>query len=231
MLNDLLSPGSSNLAVREVGGGKGQVVVDGLMEEVGAAVAATVQLALVHGASLPLMQGLDLACLLALALVWSMHGMRHTKPQPPQHYGTLTSSIQRQIHHVQACTMQEAGPQSPPISPHLLPDPAAAAPAQQQHRDAGPDAATPQLHLEPCPLALWVQVVSSAEQALALIERGDASRKVGSTAYNDDSSRSHTITRLCIESQQVCVDRSAGCRHCRSRMPRSLPGCCPALTT
>lgn len=62
MLNDLLSPGSSNLAVREVGGGKGQVVVDGLMEEVGDA-AATVQLALVHGASLVLLQGRTLlAC-------------------------------------------------------------------------------------------------------------------------------------------------------------------------
>ncbi len=46
-------------------------------------------------------------------------------------------------------------------------------------------------------------MVTSAAQALELVERGDASRKVGCTAYNDDSSRSHTITRLTIESQQV----------------------------
>ncbi|GFR46117.1 hypothetical protein Agub_g7606, partial [Astrephomene gubernaculifera] len=47
---------------------------------------------------------------------------------------------------------------------------------------------------------LTEQPVASAEQALELIHRGDHNRKVSATAFNEDSSRSHTITRIIVES-------------------------------
>lgn len=49
------------------------------------------------------------------------------------------------------------------------------------------------------------EVVVSSDHALALIAAGDAHRKVSATAYNEDSSRSHTICRLSVESS----DRSS----------------------
>ncbi|KAG2424298.1 hypothetical protein HXX76_014676 [Chlamydomonas incerta] len=42
--------------------------------------------------------------------------------------------------------------------------------------------------------------VASAQEALGLIARGDHNRKVSATAFNEDSSRSHTITRITVES-------------------------------
>ncbi|GIL60877.1 hypothetical protein Vafri_15714 [Volvox africanus] len=47
---------------------------------------------------------------------------------------------------------------------------------------------------------LLEQVVITADQALELIARGDHNRKVSATAFNEDSSRSHTITRIIVES-------------------------------
>ncbi|GIL69307.1 hypothetical protein Vretimale_13434 [Volvox reticuliferus] len=47
---------------------------------------------------------------------------------------------------------------------------------------------------------LLEQVVTTADQALELIARGDHNRKVSATAFNEDSSRSHTITRVIVES-------------------------------
>ena len=48
---------------------------------------------------------------------------------------------------------------------------------------------------------MWntLQVVS-AEHALSLVATGDAQRKVSMTTYNDESSRSHTLCRVSIES-------------------------------
>jgi len=51
------------------------------------------------------------------------------------------------------------------------------------------------IHVE----GLKEEVVLSAEHALSLIAAGEANRKVGSTAFNEDSSRSHIICRFCIE--------------------------------
>ncbi|KAF6263298.1 P-loop containing nucleoside triphosphate hydrolase protein [Scenedesmus sp. NREL 46B-D3] len=42
--------------------------------------------------------------------------------------------------------------------------------------------------------------VASADAALALIQQGLDNRKVGTTAYNDQSSRSHTLCRFLVES-------------------------------
>ncbi|KAK9816490.1 hypothetical protein WJX72_000928 [[Myrmecia] bisecta] len=44
------------------------------------------------------------------------------------------------------------------------------------------------------------ETLVSAEHALSVIAAGDANRKVGATAYNEGSSRSHTILRLSVES-------------------------------
>lgn len=44
-----------------------------------------------------------------------------------------------------------------------------------------------------------VQVLS-ANHALSLVAAGDAQRKVSATSFNDDSSRSHTLCRITIES-------------------------------
>lgn len=43
------------------------------------------------------------------------------------------------------------------------------------------------------------EVVLSAEHALSLIRAGEANRKVGCTAFNEDSSRSHIVCRFSIE--------------------------------
>ena len=42
--------------------------------------------------------------------------------------------------------------------------------------------------------------VLSANHALSLVATGDAQRKVSATSFNDDSSRSHTLCRIMIES-------------------------------
>ncbi|PNH05289.1 Kinesin-related protein 11 [Tetrabaena socialis] len=54
------------------------------------------------------------------------------------------------------------------------------------------------------------QPVARASQALELIARGDENRKVSATAFNEDSSRSHTITRIVVESVPSPSSRSAG---------------------
>eukprot|EP00798_Chlamydomonas_sp_ICE-L_P030099 gene30099-35065_t len=46
------------------------------------------------------------------------------------------------------------------------------------------------------------EVVATAEQALTWILSGEANRQTSCTAYNEDSSRSHTICRLLIEVQE-----------------------------
>jgi len=51
------------------------------------------------------------------------------------------------------------------------------------------------IHVE----GLKEEVVLSAEHALSLIGAGEANRKVGSTAFNEDSSRSHIVCRFSIE--------------------------------
>ncbi|GMH42753.1 hypothetical protein BSKO_10672 [Bryopsis sp. KO-2023] len=50
------------------------------------------------------------------------------------------------------------------------------------------------------------EVVLSAEHALSLIAAGEANRKVSCTAFNEDSSRSHTICRLSIEISDRTTD-------------------------
>mmetsp|Transcript_8232 Transcript_8232/g.20399 ORF Transcript_8232/g.20399 Transcript_8232/m.20399 type:complete len:1198 (+) Transcript_8232:124-3717(+) len=59
--------------------------------------------------------------------------------------------------------------------------------------------------------------VGSAEDALELIAQGDAYRKVSSTAYNEDSSRSHTICRLHVDSMEV---PAAGASPPQALLPR-----------
>ncbi|EFJ45753.1 CENPE type kinesin-like protein, partial [Volvox carteri f. nagariensis] len=57
---------------------------------------------------------------------------------------------------------------------------------------------------------LLEQVVTTAEQALDLIARGDHNRKVSATAFNEDSSRSHTITRIIVESTPLATGGGVG---------------------
>ena len=45
------------------------------------------------------------------------------------------------------------------------------------------------------------EVVVSAEQVMAILSMGEASRKYGATSFNETSSRSHTIFRMVIESR------------------------------
>ena len=52
-------------------------------------------------------------------------------------------------------------------------------------------------------------VVSSEEQILKLMERGQEHRHVGQTNMNEQSSRSHTIFRITIESKVEMVDENA----------------------
>jgi len=46
--------------------------------------------------------------------------------------------------------------------------------------------------------------VLSANHALSLVAAGDAQRKVSATSFNDDSSRSHTLCRITVESCGKC---------------------------
>ncbi|KAK9821387.1 hypothetical protein WJX74_007412 [Apatococcus lobatus] len=46
------------------------------------------------------------------------------------------------------------------------------------------------------------ETLVSKEHALSIIAAGDANRKVGATAYNEGSSRSHTLIRLSVESSE-----------------------------
>ncbi|KAG2496425.1 hypothetical protein HYH03_005649 [Edaphochlamys debaryana] len=57
---------------------------------------------------------------------------------------------------------------------------------------------------------LLEQPVASAEQAMELIARGDHNRKVSATAFNEDSSRSHTITRIIVESAAQAAPAAEG---------------------
>eukprot|EP01132_Coremiostelium_polycephalum_P004880 gene4880-6086_t len=51
------------------------------------------------------------------------------------------------------------------------------------------------------------EIVVSQEHVMTLISMGEAHRHVGTTNYNDQSSRSHTIFRLTIESKQNGIDQ------------------------
>eukprot|EP00775_Hariotina_reticulata_P007746 gene7746-7945_t len=53
---------------------------------------------------------------------------------------------------------------------------------------------------------LTASQVASASAALELIQQGLENRKVSSTAYNDQSSRSHTLCRLLVESAPSSAD-------------------------
>ncbi|KAG2440545.1 hypothetical protein HYH02_010129 [Chlamydomonas schloesseri] len=63
--------------------------------------------------------------------------------------------------------------------------------------------------------------VASAQEALGLIARGDHNRKVSATAFNEDSSRSHTITRITVESAPVPSEVDAGASTPGARVPGS----------
>jgi hypothetical protein len=52
-------------------------------------------------------------------------------------------------------------------------------------------------------------VVSSEKQILKLMERGQKHHHVGQTNMNEQSSRSHTIFRITIESKVEMVDENA----------------------
>ena len=49
------------------------------------------------------------------------------------------------------------------------------------------------------------EIVTSAEQVLALLEQGEAARHVGETRMNKASSRSHSIFRMVRAPRLVCV--------------------------
>ncbi|EFA85465.1 kinesin family member 11 [Heterostelium album PN500] len=53
------------------------------------------------------------------------------------------------------------------------------------------------------------EIVLSPEHVLNLIAAGESVRHVGSTNFNDQSSRSHTIFRLVVESKERAVDGSS----------------------
>jgi len=52
------------------------------------------------------------------------------------------------------------------------------------------------------------KIVNTPEQALEFLKAGDLMKKVGETKLNDQSSRSHTVFRMCIESKPVNADPS-----------------------
>ena len=59
------------------------------------------------------------------------------------------------------------------------------------------------------------ELVVSAEQVMAILSMGEASRKYGATSFNETSSRSHTIFRMVIESRDR-TDTSKGAAVWRS---------------
>ncbi|GAX75820.1 hypothetical protein CEUSTIGMA_g3263.t1 [Chlamydomonas eustigma] len=56
--------------------------------------------------------------------------------------------------------------------------------------------------------------VTTAEDALAALARGEQHRKVGCTAFNEDSSRSHTICRLRVRTSASATGRSTSSTLC-----------------
>ncbi|GLC46037.1 hypothetical protein PLESTB_001025400 [Pleodorina starrii] len=78
---------------------------------------------------------------------------------------------------------------------------------------------------------LLEQAVYNAEQALELIARGDHNRKVSATAFNEDSSRSHTITRIIVESTPLsAVAAAAGGGSSSGAEPRLSPAATAAAS-
>jgi len=53
------------------------------------------------------------------------------------------------------------------------------------------------------------EIVLSLDHVMSLISAGEAHRHVGTTNYNDQSSRSHTIFRMIIESKDIGADPSS----------------------
>lgn len=70
------------------------------------------------------------------------------------------------------------------------------------------------IHVE----GLKEEVVLSAEHALSLIAAGEANRKVGSTAFNEDSSRSHIVCRFSIEISDRVEHEEDGGEDCEEKI-------------
>eukprot|EP00198_Chlamydomonas_reinhardtii_P008477 XP_001697814.1 predicted protein [Chlamydomonas reinhardtii] len=66
-----------------------------------------------------------------------------------------------------------------------------------------------------------MSVMEIYNEALGLIARGDHNRKVSATAFNEDSSRSHTITRITVESAPAPADAGADASTPGTRGPGS----------